>query len=292
MSLHLNNTMPMLYANTFLSNTYGNLSDSIAKLSSGLAIETAADDPAKYVEAKEMNSRVATVQQGIRNANDAVSMLQVADGSLQIIDENLVRMKELAQQAATGTYNEDQRMIIDSEYQTIASEITRIAEATEFNDIKLLNGNLESDEYVGGFYGDFPGKVKLHYGAGNQEYSDYSFLSIGSSTAEALGVGASAGDHLQDQEAAAQALINIDQAIESKSMIRAELGSMQNAMEQTINNLEMNVEHLTAASSTITDTDIAAEMTRFTTQQMLAQTTISMIAQGNVTTKMALDILR
>jgi flagellin len=89
-----------------------------------------------------MRSDIASLNQGVRNANDAISLIQTADGALGVIDEKLIRMKELAEQASTGTYTSDQRMIIDSEYQAMASEITRIANATDFNGIYLLNGNL------------------------------------------------------------------------------------------------------------------------------------------------------
>ena len=96
-----------------------------------------------------MRADIASINQGVRNANDAISMIQTADGALQIVDEKLIRMKELAEQAATGTYNSDQRLIIDSEFAAMASEITRIATATDFNGIYLLNGNLSADLHDG-----------------------------------------------------------------------------------------------------------------------------------------------
>lgn len=121
---------------------YDSLGTSVRRLSSGLRVGTAADDAAGLAIRELMRADVATLNQGIRNANDAISMIQVADGALQVIDEKLIRMKELATQAATGTYNSSQRIIIDSEFQAMKSEIDRIANATEFNGIKLLQGDL------------------------------------------------------------------------------------------------------------------------------------------------------
>ena len=125
-----------------LSSSFGELSTSVRRLSSGLRIGTASDDAAGLAIRELMRSDIAALNQGARNANDAISLIQTADGALSVIDEKLIRMKELAMQAATGTYNSDQRLIIDSEFQAMASEITRIANATDFNGIHMLNGSL------------------------------------------------------------------------------------------------------------------------------------------------------
>lgn len=126
-----------------LNTHYGNLATSTQRLSSGLRINSAADDAAGLAIRELMRADIAAYNQGIRNANDAISMIQVVDGALGIIDEKLIRMKELAVQAATGTYDSTQRLMIDSEFQAMASEIQRIATATDFNGIKLLEANKE-----------------------------------------------------------------------------------------------------------------------------------------------------
>ena len=118
-----------------LSVSFGELSVSVRRLSSGLRVGTAADDAAGLAIRELMRSDITALNQGVRNANDAISLIQTADGALNVIDEKLIRMKELAEQAATGTYNSDQRMILDSEYQAMAKEITRIADSTDFNGI-------------------------------------------------------------------------------------------------------------------------------------------------------------
>ena len=135
------NAMARDAANTLASH-YKNLATSTRRLSSGMRINGAADDAAGLAISELMRADIAALHQGIRNANDAISMIQIMDGALGIIEEKLIRMKELAEQASTGTYDSTQRLMIDSEFQAMGSEITRIAHATEFNGIKLLNGSL------------------------------------------------------------------------------------------------------------------------------------------------------
>ncbi|MEA4858448.1 MAG: flagellin, partial [Solidesulfovibrio sp.] len=149
MSLVINHNMMAANAARNLSNSYGALATSTQRLSSGLRINSSADDAAGLAIRELMRSDITAINQGVRNANDAISMIQTADGALQVVDEKLIRMKELAEQAATGTYTSDQRLIIDSEYQAMASEITRIANATDFNGIYLLNGNLSGATHDG-----------------------------------------------------------------------------------------------------------------------------------------------
>lgn len=138
MALTINTNVMALNASRNLGNHYSHLSTSVRRLSSGLRVDTSADDAAGLAIRELMRADIATLNQGVRNATDAISMIQTMDGALQIIDEKLIRMKELAEQAATGTYNSDQRIMIDSEFQAMKSEITRIAMATDFNGIKLL----------------------------------------------------------------------------------------------------------------------------------------------------------
>lgn len=141
MSLVMNHNVMAMGAARNLGVAYGHMFTSVKRLSSGLRVNSAADDAAGLAVRELMRAEIATLNQGVRNANDAISLIQTADGALGVIDEKLIRMKELAAQAATGTYSSDQRLIIDSEYQAMASEITRIAMATDFNGIKLLDGS-------------------------------------------------------------------------------------------------------------------------------------------------------
>ncbi len=139
--LYINHNLMALTASRNLGVTYGKLSSSINKLSSGLRINSAADDAAGLAVRELMRSEIAVLNQGTRNANDAISMLQTMDGAAQVIDEKLIRMKELAEQAATGTYDNTQRGIMNEEFSQMRNEIERISNATDFNGIKMLNAS-------------------------------------------------------------------------------------------------------------------------------------------------------
>ena len=296
MSLVINHNMMAMNAARNLSQSYGNLSVSTRRLSSGLRVGTAADDAAGLAIRELMRADIASLNQGMRNANDAISMIQTADGALQVIDEKLIRMKELAEQAATGTYTSDQRLIIDSEYQAMASEITRIANATDFNGIYLLNGNLSSEDFQGSGL-QSSGKLKVHFGAGNDSAEDYYYIQIGNSTASALGVGNQSvpgtdGYSISTQEAAQSSLDAINNAIVSKDKIRASLGALQNRLENTITNLSIQAENLQAAESRISDVDVAQEMTEFVRNQILTQSAVAMLAQANQLPQMAMQLMQ
>ena len=287
------NQMATNVANT-LTDHYSNLQTSTQRLSSGLRINSAADDAAGLAIRELMRTDVAALQQGVRNANDAISLIQTADGALGVIDEKLTRMKELAEQAATGTYDSTQRLMIDSEYQAMASEITRIANATDFNGIKLLDGSLSSSTHDGSGL-EATGQLKVHFGTMNDSDEDYYYIQIGTSTASALGVGNSAVGSLaytvSTQNAAQSALVGINNAVVSKDAIRAHLGALQNRLENTISNLTTQAENLQAAESRISDVDVATEMTNFVRNQILTQSAVAMLSQANSMPQMAMQLI-
>jgi len=307
-----------------LTQSYGNLSNSIMRLSTGLRINSAADDAAGLAIREGMRADIAALRQGIRNAQDGISMIQTAEGALAVIDEKLIRMKELAEQAATGTYTNAQRMIIHSEFSAMAAEIDRIAESTNFNGVNLLNGNdnvagtngqwtpdytwtadedywtnssgwqeangvVQGDEIVGG--------IKIHFGPGNRRAQDYYFIRIADSRTESLfrDAGQTRGSNvdvtLETQHQAQEALETLTTAIIRKENIRASLGSIQNRLENTITNLSIQAENLQASESRISDVDIANEMTEFTRNMVLTQAAVSMLAQANSLPQLALRLL-
>ncbi len=294
MSLVINHNMMAMNAARNLSSSYSALATSTQRLSSGLRVNTAADDAAGLAIRELMRADISTLNQGVRNANDAISLIQTADGALSVIDEKLIRMKELAEQAATGTYTSDQRMIIDSEYQAMASEITRIANATDFNGIYLLNGNLSSSSHDGSGLVS-TGKLKVHFGTANDSAEDYYYIQIDNATASALGVGnnsaAGAGYSISTQQGAQQALDALNEAITSKDKIRANLGALQNRLENTITNLTIQAENLQAAESRISDVDVATEMTNFVRNQILTQSAVAMLSQANSLPQMAMQLI-
>jgi flagellin len=301
MSLVINHNLMAMNAARNLGQAYGALGTSVRRLSSGLRVGTAADDAAGLAIRELMRSDIAALNQGVRNANDAISMIQTADGALGVIDEKLIRMKELAEQASTGTYNSTQRLIIDSEYQAMASEITRIANATDFNGIYLLNGALSAGggdvaHYHDGSALQAEGPLKVHFGTANDCAEDYYYIAIGTATASALGVGNQGvtsrdGYTISTQQLAQQSLDAINNAIVSKDKIRANLGSLQNRLSNTVTNLQIQAENIQASESRISDVDVSTEMTEFVRQQILSQSAVAMLAQANSLPRMAMQLL-
>jgi flagellin len=238
-----------------------------------------------------MRTDIRVMNQGVRNANDAISLIQTADGALSVIDEKLTRMKELAEQAATGTYTTAQRLIMDSEYQAMASEITRISMATDFNGVKLLDGSLSGTAVSGGS----GNQMKIHFGTGNSSAEDYYYIRINNTTSSALGVGNAAGTRpgctISTQSAAQAALDAINSAVTVKDNVRASLGGIDNRLANTISNLSIQAENLQQAESRISDVDVASEMTEFTRNQILVQAGVSMLAQANNLPQLALKLM-
>ena len=295
MALVINHNIMAMDAARNLSQSYSSLGVSTRRLSSGLRVGTAADDAAGLAVRELMRSNISSLNQGVRNANDAISMIQTADGALGVVDEKLIRMKELATQASTGTYTSDQRLIIDSEYQAMASEVTRIANATDFNGIYLLNGNLSSSTFSGSTLNSV-GKMKVHFGTSNLSAEDYYYVQIGTSTASALGVGlgagTTAGRSISTQDLAAAALTQINKAIVSKDKIRANLGALQNRLSNTVQVLQIQSENTQASESQISDVDVAQEMTSFVRSQILTQSAVAMLSQANSLPKMAMQLIQ
>jgi flagellin len=291
MALIVNHNLMAMSAARYLGITYDRLSTSVSRLASGLRINSAADDAAGLAIREMMRTDIRVLNQGVRNANDALSLIQTADGALSVIDEKLTRMKELAEQSATGTYTSVQRVIMDSEYQAMASEITRIAMATDFNGVKLLDGSLSGS----GLDGSSGNQMKIHFGTGNSSAEDYYYIRINSSTASALGVGNSAavgaGYTISTQAAAQVALEAIDSAIAAKDNIRANLGSLANRLSNTISNLTIQAENLQAAESRISDVDVATEMTEYVRNQILTQAAVAMLSQANTLPQLALTLI-
>jgi flagellin len=284
--LVINHNLMAMSAARYLGISYNRLSTSVSRLASGLRINSAADDAAGLAIREMMRTDIRVLNQGVRNANDALSLIQTADGALSVIDEKLTRMKELAEQAATGTYTSAQRLIMDSEYQAMASEITRIAMATDFNGVKLLDGSLSGTA----------GQMKIHFGTGNNSAEDYYYININAATASALGVGnavaaGTAGYTISTQSAAQVALEAIDTAISDKDNIRANLGALANRLSNTISNLTIQAENLQAAESRISDVDVATEMTEFVRNQILTQAAVAMLAQANTLPQLALSLI-
>jgi len=328
MSLVINHNMMAMNSARNLNKSYNSLSKSVQRLSTGMRINSAADDAAGLAIREGMRSDIASLNQGVRNAQDGISLIQTAEGALGVVDEKLIRMKELAEQAATGTYTNAQRLIIHSEFSAMAAEIDRIASSTDFNGVKLLNGNVSvagtSGQWTSnntwtaneGMWtnssgwqeangsasnGNIKGGIKIHFGSGNNRAEDYYFIRIGDMRTTSLfaatdttissATSASSTIAVSTQHAAQQALEQLNTAMVRKENMRASLGAIQNRLENTISNISIQAENLQASESRISDVDVATEMTNFTRNQVLTQSAVAMLSQANSLPQMALRLI-
>jgi flagellin len=271
--LVIKNNIMAANAARHLGQSYDALAQSVERLSSGLRINSAKDDAAGLAVRELMRADTAVIQQGTRNAQDGISMLQTMEGALQTVDSALVRMKQLAEQAATGSYSLAQRAIMNSEFGEMAAEINRIATATKFNDITMLNNSAAVKIVFGGTddYINVTGSNMKTSGTGSLHLAS---LSIGSAVS------------------AQAALTSLDTAISSKDTARAKFGYEMNRLASTVEVLNIQGENLSGAESRISDVDVATEMAGLTRNQVLAQAGISMLAQANAMPNMALTLLR
>ncbi|NLO89737.1 MAG: flagellin [Clostridia bacterium] len=260
-------------------NTYRQLSinnsssaKSLEKLSSGLRINRAGDDAAGLAISEKMRGQIRGLEMASKNAQDGISLIQTAEGALNEVHSILQRMRELAVQAANDTNTDSDRGALQSEIAQLIEEIDRIANDTEFNTTKLLDG-------------DFSDKV-IHIGA-NQSQSIK--LSINGMSSSGLSV---ESVDISTQSGADSAIATIDTAIEKVSEERANLGAIQNRLEHTINNLGTAAENLTAAESRIRDVDMAKEMMEFTKLNILQQAATAMLAQANLQPQLVLQLLQ
>jgi len=259
-----------------LATSYNSLAKSVERLSSGLRINSAADDAAGLAVRELMRADIAVLRQGAANAQDGISLLQTAEGALQTIDDCLVRMKELAEQAATGSYSATQRGMMDDEFQEMANEIDRIAKSTAFNSINMLNDSAGT-------------AVKIQVGSGSVANVDY--IEVNKVDVSKTGLNLNSLE-ITDIAKAQSALAALDTAIEAKDQARASFGVKMNRLENTVAVLNIQAENLATAESRISDADVAREMATLTRNQVLAQAGISMLAQANTMPQLALSLLR
>lgn len=260
-------------------------SRAMERLSSGLRINRAADDPAGLAISEKMRSQIRGLNQASRNAQDAISLIQTGEGALNETHAILQRMRELSVQAANDTLSDADRNAIQEEIDQLTEEITRIGNDTEFNTMKLLDGSKSS--YT----------IQIGANAGQTmviEMSDMRAEELGlthSGNGE-KGYTAKGTLDMSSHESASTAIDKIDQAIKTVSSQRSKLGAYSNRLEHTINNLENTAENLTAAESRIRDADLAKEMMEYTKQSILAQVAMVMIAQANQQQSMILQLLK
>lgn len=270
--MRINHNIQALNAYRNLSTTNNQTSKSLEKLSSGLRINRAADDAAGLAISEKMRSQVRGLDMAERNSLDAISLIQTAEGALASTHDILQRMRELSVQASNGTLEQEDQQAIQDEIDALVEEIDRIANETEFNEKKLLDGSLPA------------GGMAFQIGANANQMLN---LEINGMTANDLGV-----DSLNMLTGASTAISTIDAAISKVSEQRSKLGAVQNRLEHTITNLQTANENLTAAESRVRDLDMAEEMTQFTRNNILNQAGQAMLAQANQLPQGVLQLLQ
>ncbi len=264
-----------LNARRNLSNTHNNLSKSIERLSSGLRINRAADDAAGLAISESMRTQLRGLQQAERNSQDAISLIQTAEGGLQQVTNVVSRMRELAVQAANeGTMDSTQRGYLHQEFDLLESELNRIVNVTEYNGQQLIDGSASAG-------------LSFQIGMRNSD-NDRISISLSSVNATSLGLNDEALSTASQAQAAISAL---DAALTLVNTERGTLGATQNRLEMTINNLMNMEENLAAADSRIRDADIAEESAKLSRAQILEQAGTSVLAQANQLPQSVLSLI-
>ncbi|MEW6441368.1 MAG: flagellin [bacterium] len=278
MAMTVNTNISSLIAQRNLQKTSNSLSRSVERLTSGLRINRAADDAAGLALSTSMKAQIRSINQAVRNANDAVSLLQTAEGGLSEMSNILLRMRELAEQAANESLGQEERQYLNDEYLSLKSEITRISDVTEFAGKKLLDGTISSG-------------VNFQVGFKNSTQNRLSF-SMSDTDAAALGLNTANANSISTASLAQSALAVIDaSAITVLSERRGDIGALQNRLEYTIANLQSSSENFSAANSRIEDADFAYETAVYVKNQILMQAGTSVLAQANVLPQQALTLL-
>jgi len=275
MALRINTNPVSLRAQQNLSNAQGALAGNVERLSSGLRINRAGDDSAGSSISSKLSSDTRGLKQASRNTNDAISVIQTAEGAMNEVNGLLTRMRELAVQSANGgTMTSSERGYIDQEFQLLESEINRIVNVTEFNGQKLIDGTMSTG-------------VDFQVGMNNTT-DDRIQLTVADSDSTALGLN---DDVLTSQTGAQQAIDALDTAIQSVATSRGTLGTTQNRLTVTLSNLSNMHENLSAANSRIKDVDVAEESAAMTRNQILQQAGTAVLAQANSLPQSALSLI-
>lgn len=276
MGFRINTNVASLQAQTSLSKVNRETESSFSKLSSGQRITKAADDAAGLAISEKLKAEIRSTQQATRNANDGISMIQVAEGGLNETSNILTRLRELAMQSASDTVGDAERQMTNLEYQQLKSEMERISKVTEFNGKKLLDGTAEKYDYqVGSGNDDFEDRISFDGSALNA-----SLDSIGITSAE-----------IATKEGAQDSLAMLDGAIEKVSGQRAILGATQNRLTSTVTNNQVYSENMSAANSRIRDVDYAEETAKQARNQIISAAGTSVLSQANASGNQVLKLI-
>ncbi|MEW6073143.1 MAG: flagellin [Planctomycetota bacterium] len=274
MGLRVNTNVISLTAQRYLSQVTGRLEGNYQRLASGLRIATASDDPAGLGISERMRAQLTSLAQAGRNGQDGISLVQTAEGALNEVDNNLIRMRELAIEAANGTLNTGDRLTLDEEFSALILEIDRIADSTTFNGVHLLDGAT--------------GSINIQIGT---EAGEIITINLVDTTDTGLGLDGATFDLTTISNASA-ALDVIDAAITSVTSTRGDLGAAQNRLQSAVRSVANAGQNLAAAESRIRDVDVALETADLTRNTIMQQAAVSVLAQANLQPQIALALLQ
>ena len=276
MGLRIATNVASLNAQKNLVGTQRDMSRSLARMSSGMRINQASDDAAGLAISENLRAQIRGLRQANRNANDGISLVQVAEGGLNEVSNMIIRLRELAVQASSDTIGDTERKFLDVEYQQLKSEIQRVTEVTKFNGRDLLNGT--------------GGVIDIQVGTNNDPFKDRISFNASAANASLESLGLSA-ESLAEKALAQNSMDVLDRALVSVNAIRANFGAMQNRLQSTSANIMISDENLSAANSRIRDADIAAESAEMTRNNILMQAGVSVLGQANNISNIALKLL-
>jgi len=285
MPININTNIPSMTAQRYLNNNSMALSATMEKLSSGYRINKAGDDAAGLQLSENLRAQIRGSQKALDNTQDGINVLNMADGALQTVTDNLQRVRELSVQAANDTYNTAQRSAMQVEMVQLLSDIDRIAAATKFGGVDLLSATA-------------PVNFILQIGANNVANVDTIDVAtaLGDSTATTLGIASWVGVTITntiDTGANARSLLTeVDNALTAVNTKRGTLGAVVNRLQGTANNLSLGVENLSASEARIRNVDVAKESANLTRNQILQQASTTILAQANQTPQLALQLLK
>jgi len=275
MGLRVNTNIASINAQRNTSQVTTRLARNFQRLSTGLRISSAADDAAGLAISERLRAQVRSLGQASRNANDGISLVQVGEGALNEVSNILVRLRELAIQSANGSSSSADKNTIKEEFDSLVNEVNRIAESTEFNGIKLLDGSA----------------TNVNFQVGINTTANVDSLNVTLTAALATSLGLSSID-VGSGGNTSFAISSIDSAINAVSQLRGKFGSLQNRLQSTIANLGVAAESLSAAESRIRDVDVAYETAELTRNNILQQASISILSQANAQPQAALTLLQ
>ncbi len=297
MGLRIKTNISSINAQRNLSTTNGAVRENMQQLSSGYRINKAGDDAAGLAISNNITAKTRSLEQAARNANDGVSLVSIAESGMNEITNILTRLRELATQAASDTVSNTERGYTNREYTKLVDEIERIANTTEWNGLKVLQGASNNTEFGEDL-------ITIHVGAGDGTMANRDTIKLDINEmslipSEDLGLGASGsqigpenvGDHFT-REMAAEKLQTIDQALGRVASTRATLGAQQSRLTSAINSLGIQVENYKSANSRIRDVDFASATAAFTQNRILAQAGASVLAQANTEPEIVMQLLR